>query len=200
MIAFPLRIEQTLINALIKIFFCSYTISMRQLKRYTIKGILFVSIAGTIAHFVFEWSGRNPVIGFFFPVNESVWEHMKLIFFPLLLYSFYWNRQSREEFPCITSALLTGILMGTLLIPVFFYTYSGILGKNSPPLDIATFFISVIIAFTVIYRLTLTCSTSSFLFVLKLSVLILFICFLLFTYRPPSLGIFISATKMLSWF
>lgn len=169
---------------------------MNRLLSYTIKGIIFVTIAGTISHFVYEWSGENPLIGLFFPVNESVWEHMKLIFFPMLLYSFHMNRKLKEEYPCITCALLSGVLIGTLLIPVIFYTYTGILGRNILALDIATFIVSVICAFTATYRFTLSsCKSSSSLSRLKLwiilSVIILFACFLLFTYFPPSLGIFV---------
>ena len=125
----------------------AYTIPMNPLKSNIIKGILFVSIAGTLAHFVYEWSNNNYILGFFFPVNESTWEHMKLFFFPMLLFSVWMNQKLKEEYPCVTGALLAGTLLGTFLIPVLFYTYSGILGKNVPVLDIATFFISVIAAF-----------------------------------------------------
>ena len=51
----------------------------------TIAGILCVSILGTLLHFTYRWSGRNPLIGLIAPVNESVWEHMKLLFFPMHL-------------------------------------------------------------------------------------------------------------------
>ena len=47
----------------------------------TIARILSVSLLGTLLHFTYRWSGRNPLIA---PVNESVWEHMKLLFFPML--------------------------------------------------------------------------------------------------------------------
>ena len=101
---------------------------MNPLKSNIIKGILFVSIAGTLAHFVYEWSNNNYILGFFFPVNESTWEHMKLFFFPMLLFSVWMNQKFKEEYPCVTGALLAGTLLGTFLIPVLFYTYSGILG------------------------------------------------------------------------
>lgn len=174
-----------------------YTITMNRLLSYTIKGIIFVTIAGTISHFVYEWSGENPVIGLFFPVNESVWEHMKLIFFPMLLYAFHMNRELKEEYPCITCALLSGVSIGTLLIPVFFYTYFGILGRNILVLDIATFFASILCAFTAVYRLTLSCckSSSSLSRLMLWGIMLIiffFACFLLFTYRPPSLGVFSS--------
>ena len=62
---------------------------MKNLKLDMIIGIIFVSAIGTLWHFVYEWSGQNFIVGFFFPVNESTWEHMKMLFFPMLLYSLY---------------------------------------------------------------------------------------------------------------
>lgn len=163
---------------------------MKRLKRYTVAGILFVLITGTISHFIYKWSGNNPIAGIFFPVNESTWEHMKLCFFPMLLYSIFMNRQLRHDYPCVTHALLSGVLLGTLLIPVLFYTYSGILGYHSLPLDIATFVLSVLISFFAVYRLSLSCGADSAGFLLKLFTILLLLGFLLFTFYPPQIGIF----------
>ena len=168
---------------------------MNKVKTYTIIGIVFVIIWGIISHFIYEWSGNNFILGFFFPVNESTWEHLKLCFFPMLLYSFYMNRKMKEDNPCITSSLLFGILLGTFLIPAIFYTYSGIIGKNYIFLDIATFIISVLLAFISVYRLTLSCKINSFSFGLKICVLFVAVCFLIFTYYPPDIGIFMNPSK-----
>ena len=165
---------------------------MNKLKRYTIIGIIFVLITGTIAHFVYEWSGNSFLLGFFFPVSESVWEHMKLSFFPMLLFSFYMNAKLQDDYPCVTSALLFGVLLSTLLIPVFFYTYSGILGHNNTFLDIAIFVVSVLLSFFAVYRLTLSCKMGPYTALLKLAVLAVAVCFFLFTYYPPDMGIFKS--------
>lgn len=163
---------------------------MNRLKFYTVIGILFTLITGTVSHFIYEWSGNNFLLGFFFPVNESTWEHMKLCFFPMLLYSFFMNRKLKPDYPCITSALSCGILCGTFLIPMIFYTYSGILGRNLLPLDIATFALSVLAGFRSIYRLSLSCLADSHTVSLKLLAAVLAVCFFVFTYLPPDIGIF----------
>lgn len=152
-------------------------------------------IFGTLSHFIYEWSGNNVILGFFFPVSESTWEHMKLCFFPMLFYSFYMNHKLKAEYPCIASALPAGILTGTFLIPVFFYTYSGILGRNFLPLDIACFAASVILSFLTVYRLSLSCRASAFTFFLNFLVLAVAVCFFMFTYHPPDFGLFIDPTK-----
>lgn len=55
-------------------------------KRYVITGVLFVGILGTLFHFVYDWCGQARLIGLFVSVNESTWEHMKLLFIPMLIY------------------------------------------------------------------------------------------------------------------
>lgn len=164
---------------------------MKQLKIYTITGIIFVLIVGSISHFFYEWSGNNFIIGLFSPVNESAWEHMKLLFFPMLLYSFIMILKLRSDYPCVTFACLTGILLGTLLIPVIFYTYTGIIGHNLLALDIGTFVLSVLISFYTIYRLTLTCSMPECTFLLYALVCLLAAFFMVFSYFPPDIPLFL---------
>lgn len=163
---------------------------MKLLKRYTIIGIIFVLITGTFAHFLYDWTGRNHIAGLFTPVNESIWEHMKLLFFPMLIYSCIMIFRFHRKYSCITSALSFGILMGTFLIPLFYYAYTSILGKNIFILDISTFILSIVIAFRLSYRLTLSCKLESYTSLLCILVCILFICFLVFTYHPPETTIF----------
>ena len=155
-----------------------------------IAGLFFVWIVGTLSHFIYEWTGNNPIIGLFTPVNESTWEHMKLLFFPMLIISMIIHRRLQKAYPCITSALAAGILLGTFLIPVIFYTYTGILGYNLLVLDILTFFISVAVAFYTAYKLTLSCSVSTYTSALVTLLILMMVCFFLFTYFPPNLGLF----------
>lgn len=168
---------------------------MKQLKKYIIAGIIFVLITGTLAHFFYEWTGNNFIIGLFAPVNESVWEHMKLLFFPMLIYSFAVVLKLKKDNPCIISAFCFGILLGTILIPLFFYTYTSILGRNIFALDVGTFVLSTIIAFYSVYRLTLSCKLKAYTLLLCALVAVLFICFLVFSYHPPELPIFANPGK-----
>lgn len=167
---------------------------MKRLKHDTIIGIIFVLITGSAAHFFYDWSGSRYIVGLFTPVNESVWEHMKLLFFPMLLYSLIMILKLKEDHPCITfslcPALCSGILAGTFLIPLFFYAYTCLLGKDVFILDIGTFIASVIIAFWLSYKLTLSGRPKSYTLLLCGLVCILFVCFLIFTYHPPNMKIF----------
>ena len=167
---------------------------MRHLKRYTIIGIFFVLITGTLAHFLYNWTGNNYIVGLFTPINESIWEHMKLLFFPMLIYSLIMIFKFHRKYSCITSTLGFGILVGALLIPLFYYAYTSILDKNVFILDICTFILSIIIAFWLSYKLTLSCRLESYTTLLCIMVSILFVCFLIFTYHPPNTTIFQDPT------
>ncbi len=161
----------------------------KSLKCYIILGTVFVLIAGTLAHFLYDWTD-NDIVGMFTPVNESIWEHMKLLFFPMLLYSIFLIFKFKGTYPCIASSLCFGILTGILLIPVFFYTYTFLLGKDIFILDIAIFILCTIIAFRLSYRLTLSCRLQPYTLLLCSLVCALFLCFIIFTYHPPNAGIF----------
>lgn len=163
---------------------------MKYLKDYTILGIIFVLIAGSLSHFLYDWSGQNHIVGLFTPVNESIWEHMKLLFFPMLLYSFLMIFKFRKNYPCLISAFCFGNLMGTALIPVLFYAYEGILHQDIFILDIGIFLLCTIVAFRLAYKFTVSCRLKSYTAFLCFSVCILFICFLIFTYHPPAVKIF----------
>lgn len=181
---------------------------MKKIKRYTAAGVIFVLTAGSLAHFLYGWTGNNQAVGFFVPVNESVWEHMKLVFFPMLLYGSVLLRRIcmscrtdgdcrmngfcnwKEQSPCIVSAYCLGLLAGTLLVPVLFYAYTYVLGTNIFILDLGTFILSVLAGFWLFHRFALSCRLKALAPVLCVLVGVWLAVFLLFTYHAPRIRIF----------
>lgn len=155
-------------------------------------GFVFTAIAGTLFHFLYDWSGQNAVVGLFTPVNESVWEHIKLLFFPMLLFSAFATQKWESSYPCIGYALLAGIVFGCLLIPVLYYTYTGIFGIQIAAVDIAIFYVSALAAFLLAYRLASTCHGEKWKWLVRLIVILLAAAFFIFTFFPPSLPLFTS--------
>ena len=163
---------------------------MKSLKAYMIIGIVFVSVLGTLLHFAYTWSGHNIFVGLFTPINESIWEHTKLLFFPMLIYSFYLNKKITAESPCINSAMILGSLLGVILIIVLFYTYSGIIGFNFAFADISIFYISVITSFYIAYKSTKSCALKNHSVTMRFFQIALICMFLLFTFFPPNIPLF----------
>lgn len=58
----------------------------KKILRLELAGAVFTILLGSMLHFTFELSGGNPVVGVFSAVNESVWEHLKLAYWPALAY------------------------------------------------------------------------------------------------------------------
>lgn len=124
----------------------------KNLFRYTIIGFIFVSITGSLAHFFYEWSDYNYFVGLFTAVNESTWEHLKLLFFPYLIWSvaeYFILGKPKSLFP----AKSIGVISGMAAIVIFFYSYTGIFGKSIDILNILSFFVGVAISFAIDYRL-----------------------------------------------
>lgn len=108
---------------------------------------IFISVLGVLLHFTYEWSGDNAVVGLFSAVNESTWEHLKLLFFPFLLLTILevllrGNMLPEQFLP----ARVLGILAGMGGIVVGFYTLQGVLGRNYDALNIALYFAGVLLS------------------------------------------------------
>ncbi len=165
---------------------------MNKLKKYTVTGTIIISVLGTLLHFVYNFTGQNFLVGLFTPINESTWEHMKLVFFPMLLFWLLTRKRFLKISSCSKSAYLFSTLLGTLLIPVLFYTYTGILGYNISAIDISTFFISVIITFYIFYKNANSCKFEKYKSLLIFLNLLFAVAFIICTVNPPKLGIFVS--------
>lgn len=157
--------------------------------RSAIFGFLFVSVVGTLSHFLYEWSGENILVSLFAPIHESTWEHMKLLFFPMLLYGFLEAVFIVQDESTI-AAHLAGTLAGTIFIPILFYTYHGILGFSIPAVDIFIFYLSVFFAFFLRHQGIRTGKYQNYVSVLILATAVFFLCFLLFRFVPPRLALF----------
>ena len=57
------------------------------IKKWQIFASIFCLILGTILHFTYEWFNYNVIVGLFSTINESVWEHLKLLFYPMFFIS-----------------------------------------------------------------------------------------------------------------
>ena len=107
---------------------------------WQVAGFLFTSVVGTLLHFLYDWSGESRIAGLFSAVNESIWEHMKLVYFPMFLFALVQRRFADDSrFCCIK---LAGILTALLLIPTLYYTYTGALGISADWFNITIFFLA----------------------------------------------------------
>lgn len=153
--------------------------------------VIITVLLGTLLHFLYEWSGNNDVAALFSAVNESTWEHLKLLFFPFLLVSIIEYICTKPDFKKFLSSRCIGLLWGLLSIIVLFYTYTGIY-KNVDWVNIVIYVISVIISFCISNKLY-NKAERPMPPALSISIIaILTLMFFVFTFYPPDINLFIS--------
>lgn len=156
---------------------------------FEIFSILFTLIFGTLLHFTFEKSNNNLLVASFSSTNESTWEHLKLLFFPMLfttIIGYFLICKYYSNFFC---AQAISIIVGMLFIVVFFYTYTGIIGRNFALLDIGSFVVATFLSGYISYKILVSnflCNPCFSIFIL----LLLLFSFILFTYIPPKINLF----------
>lgn len=125
----------------------------RQWRKWEVAGLFFVLIWGNLFHFVFDWSGQNELVGAVAAVNESTWEHMKLMIVPWVLWSAVEALGLRRSRIHVLPARAAALLVGVLFIPAAYYTYVGISGANVAIINIIIFQLAVLLAFFISWRL-----------------------------------------------
>lgn len=160
-----------------------------KIQNFQIFSVIFTFMLGTLLHFTFNLSGQDKIVAVFSSINESVWEHLKLIYFPMLITTvigYFCFNKSIFNFLC---AKTIGILTSICFTIIFFYTYTGIIGNTIAFVDILSFFITIILGEYLSYRLivkSFNCNN-------KVSIIILalfFISFFIFTFFTPNIGLF----------
>lgn len=161
-------------------------------KRYIISGIIFSWVLGVILHFFFDWFGGSSFIGLFSAVNESVWEHLKLLFYPVLIFSIYEYFLYGKNIPSFIPSRTLGTFIALFFIVSAYYTYSGIIGKHYAFVDIALFFIAVVIVFvfTAIAVKNKPTVTKLSVSLSIISIVIFVILLSVWTFNPPHINLF----------
>ena len=166
----------------------------RELRRWELIGFAVTGLFGTLLHFVYEWTGGSRVAAAFSAVNESTWEHMKLLFIPFLVFTVVEFIVFSEAFRNFFAVKAASILLGLLAIPVFFYTLSGIFGKLPDWVNITIFFLADALLYFVSYRMLTDGRLRGGAMQLAGFALLwaLLFAFVWFTYRTPHLPLFLD--------
>lgn len=157
-------------------------------------GFFSVSLMGVVGHFLYDLSGKNKIVGLFMPVNESVWEHLKLLFFPFMLYVLIELAVYGRKISGFLFSRVTGVIMGLVFIPTAYFIYTAVIGKNFAPVDIMLYFISVFISFNISYKRILQGHDKNMWRTISAIVLFLGISalFMGLTFSPPDTALFAS--------
>lgn len=163
----------------------------KSLERWQLAGFLFTSILGTFLHFLFDISGQSVVAALFSAVNESIWEHMKLLYYPMVIFALIQYFYGGKNLPGFWCKKLAGMVLSLGLIPVLYYTYTGILGVEADWFNITIFFIAAAVAYwveTKLFQKEVSCPLSNP--VALMGILLIGAAFTVLTFLPPHIPFF----------
>lgn len=163
---------------------------------------IILGVAANISHFAYQFSGNNIAVGLFNPINESVWEHLKFMFFPLLIWwivmYFIKIKQCNFQLNTWIVSASASLILAPLLVMLLYYAYTSIFGVQSLTVDILLVFVCFFLALSTAKHLLKFSNPSKWLTVLSvLLVAAVFVSFIVFTFNPPKIPLFFdSVTQM----
>ncbi len=163
----------------------------RPLLKWELIGIAVISLFGALLHFVFAWSGGWSPVGVIAAVNESVFEHLKLTYWPALLYAAVENRRLEKSVNNFVVAKTAGLYVMPLAIMAIFYSYTTITGGENLIADITVFVEAIVLGQLTSYKiLTMAQLASRFQKLALAGLIALAMIYAVFTFYPPQLPMF----------
>lgn len=166
---------------------------MKSLFKWEFGGIVFIFFAGSALHFLFEATGHWPPAGAIAAVNESVWEHLKLTFWPALVWGFIEYRFLKAARWNFWLAKALGIYAMPITIAAIFYAYTAIIGHSILAVDIITFGLAAAVGQLISYKIITGKEIPAWLNLVGIFMIIcLGIAYIVFTYLTPHWTIFLD--------
>ncbi|NIO48226.1 MAG: hypothetical protein GTN73_02130 [Candidatus Aminicenantes bacterium] len=159
--------------------------------KWELGGVVVIFLSGSVLHFVFDWAREWPPAALIAAVNESVWEHLKLAFWPGLIYGlieFLFLKAKTKNF---WVAKTCGLFTMPVIIAAVFYGYTALTGSHILWLDIALFGLAVVAGQVISFALMVGEPFGPKIRIAAGLVLVLMIvAFSLFSYLPPRWPLF----------
>lgn len=171
----------------------------QSITKCTMIGIPIIVAVGSLLHFIYDWSGQALLVGLFAPVNESVWEHLKLGVWPTLLWWFvcyFINKEQRGVYSNWALAALVSTLSCSIFIVSSYYIHTGAFNLHAVWLDILSFVLGVAIGQFLglhVYNHARIGKLGNGIFILL--ILLLLSTFALFTLAPPHVPLFMDPSN-----
>jgi hypothetical protein len=164
----------------------------KKLITWEIGGFFFIGILGAALHFTFELSNfENMLVAFFSPVNESIWEHLKMVFWPGLIFMLIEYTYIKDIVNNFFVAKTASLLLMPTIITIGWYLYTPFTGRSIFPLDLVLFYLAVAIGQLVSYKLLTAPPLADRFRKLAIGVFsVLLIAFSIFTFFPPRIFLF----------
>ena len=167
------------------------------LKKLKIINVVIFFALSFLWHFVYDLI-PNFVTAIFFPVNESIWEHMKIIFGVIIfgsLISLILMQKFKIKYNNFYVEIIIKAILGVIFYLAIFIPLYNIFGENmfiSITLMLITYIVMEFIGYKILLLDELEIK------ILPIILIILsYILFALLTFYPPHYSIFFDETKLI---
>lgn len=149
-----------------------------------------ISILGTLLHFTHNVFKKGLLLHMFSAVNESTWEHMKLLLGPTILVGIFQYFVLSDKYPNLFNAIMVLLIVETLVIPTIYEPLRLIFHKVNFILTIIIFYLAILTGIIFEYwmlnrNIVLMNDKVAFFIIILISLI-----FFEFTYYPPKFFIF----------
>jgi hypothetical protein len=156
------------------------------LKKITTIGIIFIFLFSFITHNLYEWF-PSFLTSLFFPVNESIWEHQKMIFTTVLLWGlieYFLLKKYEHDYDNIVIATVVSAVTNIIIFLIVYIPIHVIWGHNLL-VTLIVYLITIIISQVIGYRILSIEDFNNKLHIIAIiTIAVMFIIFGILTYYP----------------
>lgn len=173
---------------------------------------IIIGLLGILLHFLYELTNESIYVSIISSINESIWEHMKIFFMSVIIMTIFeliiklivtnkqdikdtsdkskYNKINIRKVNYFNRFICT--LIGVILIPILYYSYTGIFGENNDIVNISIFYIATLLFCVFDYKLSNNFNnTKSYKeYIGIVFIFFIFILFIVWTFMPPHIPIF----------
>lgn len=111
---------------------------------------IIIFVLAFIWHYMYGWLDNSKLVAWLFPVNESVWEHLKLTLWPTILVWLivgpFFNDKSSVGLNKSIVCIFISMVLANLIILGTHYTFKGGFGIENMAVDIIALILGIFIA------------------------------------------------------
>lgn len=167
------------------------------INKVILSGTVVIFFLGALFHFLYDATGKSPFAAIFFPVNESIFEHLKLVLYPSILFwiisFFILSRNHKIHFSKWIISMTFSIITSMIYIVCYYYVSHYAFDISISILDILSLlagsFLGQLLACHLNNKLPVTKTWHIFCIIF---ILLICIFFANFTFYTPHLPIFMD--------
>jgi len=153
---------------------------------FEIIGVIVIFLLGSLWHNLYGLLGENVLVGLVAPVNESMWEHWKIGFYPILVYGLFEYSFIKNEANNFLFSKVIGIIVFNIVNFGLIFVYEELIGEASLPVHLTTYFLGILAAQIVSYLIMCYSKENRSYFNFAVVFIVMFIMiFIKFTFNPP---------------